>query len=141
MSLSSNTTFKLWGGFMPFRHHVLNAVTTDLYSVQIYPYDFFTDFNPNAEFGKWAAVEVSDLSAIPEGMESLILPGGLYAVFEYKGNPQDGAGAFSYILKEWLPQSGYVLDNRPHFEVLGAKYKNGDPESEEEIWIPIKIKA
>jgi len=33
------------------------------------------------------------------------------------------------------------LDNRPHFEVLGEKYKNGDPESEEEIWIPVKEKA
>jgi AraC family transcriptional regulator len=29
------------------------------------------------------------------------------------------------------------LDDRPHFEVLGEKYKNNDPTSEKEIWIPI----
>jgi AraC family transcriptional regulator len=34
----------------------------------------------------------------------------------------------------------YFLDDRPHFEILGDKYKNGDPDSEEEIWIPIKQK-
>ena len=38
----------------------------------------------------------------------------------------------------WLPAYGFVLANRPHFEVLGAKYKNNDPASEEEIWIPIQ---
>jgi AraC family transcriptional regulator len=30
------------------------------------------------------------------------------------------------------------LDQRPHVEVMGEKYKNNDPDSEEEIWIPIK---
>ncbi|MDP5096829.1 MAG: GyrI-like domain-containing protein [Flavobacterium sp.] len=40
-----------------------------------------------------------------------------------------------------MPNSEYQLDNRPHFEILGAKYKNNAPDSEEEIWIPIKRKA
>jgi AraC family transcriptional regulator len=39
-----------------------------------------------------------------------------------------------------LPNLGYTLDDRAHFEVLGEKYKNNDPLSEEEIWIPIKKK-
>ena len=47
---------------------------------------------------------------------------------------------FQYIFSEWIPQSDYSVDDRPHFEVLGAKYKNNDPDSEEEIWIPIKKK-
>ena len=28
----------------------------------------------------------------------------------------------------------------PHFEILGAQYKNNEPDSEEEIWIPIQLK-
>jgi AraC family transcriptional regulator len=40
----------------------------------------------------------------------------------------------------WLPSSDYVLDNRPHFEILGEKYKINDPESEEKIWIPVRKK-
>lgn len=44
-----------------------------------------------------------------------------------------------YIYGSWLPNSTeYARDNRPHFEILGEKYKNNDPESEEEIWIPVK---
>jgi AraC family transcriptional regulator len=61
----------------------------------------------------------------------------MYAVFDYKGLNTDSS-IFIYIFTEWLPGSIYVLDERPHFEVLGEKYKNNDPDSEEEICIPIK---
>jgi AraC family transcriptional regulator len=40
-----------------------------------------------------------------------------------------------------LPNSAYELDDREHFELLGEKYKNNDPNSEEEIWIPIRPKG
>jgi AraC family transcriptional regulator len=73
-------------------------------------------------------------------METFVLSGGEYAVFDYKGSSNDSS-IFQYIFMNWLPNSGYNLDNRPHFEVLGEKYKNNDPTSEEEIWIPIRNKA
>jgi AraC family transcriptional regulator len=71
-------------------------------------------------------------------MEPLALPGGLYAVFLYHGAASQADQTFQYIFGTWIPNSGYSLDNRPHFEILGKKYKNEDPDSEEEIWIPIK---
>ena len=73
-------------------------------------------------------------------MQTLILEEGTYAVFDYKGSGNDNR-IFEYIFGTWLPQSEYELDKRPHFEVLGEKYKNNDPDSEEEIWIPIKLKS
>jgi AraC family transcriptional regulator len=30
--------------------------------------------------------------------------------------------------------------DRSHFEIMGEKYKLNDPNSEEEVWIPIKMK-
>jgi AraC family transcriptional regulator len=138
MSLVNNKTFELWKSFMPVRNQIKNTIGSDLYSMQVYKDDYFKNFNPAAEFEKWAALEVTDFDTIPDGMETYILPGGKYAVFHYIGNPENGAQVFGYIFKEWLPNSGYELDNRPHFELLGSKYKNGDPGSEEEIWIPIK---
>ena len=48
---------------------------------------------------------------------------------------------FQYIFGTWLPNSTYLLADRPHFEVLGEGYKNNDPTSEEEIWIPIQPKS
>lgn len=138
MSFADNKTFQLWSGFMPRRSEVANAVGANLYSLQVYPAHFFANFNPTATFEKWAAVEVPDFDTIPEGMETFTLPGGLYAVFFYHGSSANAPQVFRYIFSEWLPASGYVLDARPHFELLGEKYKNNSPDSEEEIWIPIK---
>jgi AraC family transcriptional regulator len=138
MSFSRNTTFELWNGFMPRRKEIQNAIGTDLYSIQIYSPLFFDNFNPNTQFEKWAAIEVTDFETIPHEMEALALPGGLYAVFLYHGAASQADQTFQYIFGTWIPNSGYSLDNRPHFEILGKKYKNEDPDSEEEIWIPIK---
>lgn len=138
MSLVNNKTFVLWKSFMPVRNQIKDTVGSDLYSMQVYDENYFQSFDPAAEFKKWAALEVKGFDVVPEGMETYVLSEGKYAVFYYIGNPENGAEVFGYIFKEWLPNSGYELDNRPHFEVLGSKYKNGDPASEEEIWIPIK---
>ena len=138
MSLSNNKTGELWLSFMPRRREIQNSLTSELFSMQVYnrPLDLG---NMNQEFEKWAAVEVADFDAIPDGMETFVLTSGLYAVFHYKGSSTD-TEIFRYIFGTWLPGSNYVLDNRPHFEILGDKYKNADPNSEEDIWIPIKPK-
>jgi AraC family transcriptional regulator len=140
MSFSGDKTSELWRSFMPNRKEIHNSLGADLYSVQKYPPLFFHNFDPDAEFEKWAAMEVTGFSEIPDEMESLVIPGGLYAVFGYKGASKDAAPAFGFIFNSWLPDSGYVLDDRPHFEILGEKYKNNDPDSEEELWIPVKPK-
>lgn len=141
MSFVNNTTAELWKSFMPERKAIHDSTNEYLYSLQVYPPSFFDNFNPQTEFEKWALVEVNDLTHIPAGMEAFILPAGLYAVFLYKGAANDGARVFQYILQTWLPASAYTLDDRPHFELLGEKYKNNASDSEEEIWIPIQPKA
>ena len=137
MSLINNKTGELWKSFMQRRKEITNNTSNDFISLQVFSPTHFQSFNPNAEFEKWALTEVSDFNAVPNGMETFILPNGLYAVFEHKGSGAD-TSIFQYIYGTWIPNSEYELDNRPHFEVLGEKYKNNDPNSEEEIWIPIK---
>ena len=51
-----------------------------------------------------------------------------------------GRKTYQYIFETWLTSSEYALDHRPYFEILGEKYKNDDPSSEEEIWIAITPK-
>lgn len=140
MSFADNKTGELWRSFMPGRKEIQNNIGMEVYSIQIYAPLFFENFNPNAAFEKWAAIEVAGFDIIPNDMETFTLPGGLYAVFIYQGAASAAANLFQYILGDWLPNSEYTLDNRPHFEILGEKYKNNDPDSEEEIWIPIKPK-
>ncbi len=141
MSLAQNRTVELWKSFMPHRKEIGNTVSSDLFSVQVYDSTLdFRTFSPTTTFKKWAAVEVSGFDPIPEYMETLILPSGLYAVFLYKGDPREFSATFRYIFGDWLPNSEYELDSRPHFEIMGEKYKNDSPDSEEEIWIPVKKK-
>jgi len=140
MSIADNRTAELWRSLMMRRNEIPNNKDSNLYSLQAYPENFFAPFHPTTRFTKWAAVEVSGAGNIPAGMELLRLSGGLYAVFHYRGHPRNGAQTFQYIYGSWLPHSGYELDNRPHFEILGEKYQNDSPDSEEEIWIPIKPK-
>jgi AraC family transcriptional regulator len=139
MSFADYKIGELWRTFSPRRKEINNNLTNDLISLVIYEPNHFTDFKPTNEFERWAAVEVSTFDYVPTEMETIILQSGLYAVFDYKGLNTDNS-IFQYILGTWLPTSDYELDNRPHFEVLGDKYKNNDPTSEEEIWIPIKTK-
>ncbi len=138
MSLANNKTGELWRSFMPRRREIQNNLTSELFSMQVYNGPLNLG-DLNQEFEKWAAVEVADFDAIPDGMEAFVLTDGLYAVFHYKGSSTD-TGIFQYIFGTWLSGSSYALDNRPHFEMLGDKYKNADPNSEEDIWIPIKPK-
>lgn len=140
MSFVDNTTLALWKNFRLRSKEILNRSSDDFISLQKYPTDYFQVFSPAKKFVKWACVEVADVGLIPEEMNSLVLQGGLFAVFNYKGTAQNASAFFQYIYGEWIPNSEYELDDRPHFEVLGAKYKNNDPSSEEEVWIPIKAK-
>lgn len=138
-SFTGNRTRELWQSFMPRRAEIENAIGSELYSVEIYnDTGFFKNFNPAKEFEKWAAVKVSDFNALPDEMDTLVIPEGLYAVFHYKGKPSEARATYQYIYANWIPNSEYDLDDRPHFAIMGEKYKGEDPDSEEELWIPIK---
>ncbi|MBL4709942.1 MAG: GyrI-like domain-containing protein [Flavobacteriales bacterium] len=138
VSLINNRTGELWAGFAPKIKSLKNRTSSDKISMQVYARDYFKSFNPNLEFEKWACVEVNNFDAVPAEISTFTLEGGLYAVFDHKGSSSD-ASIFHYIFSEWLPNSNYQLDNRPHFEILGKKYKNNTANSEEEIWIPIQL--
>lgn len=136
MSLAENNTGELWRGFMAQRKEITNNLSNALISMQVYQSDYFKNFNPANKFEKWVAVEVVNFENVPSNLDTFVLSGGLYAVFHYKGQAGDSA-VFQYIFQTWLPNSDYILDDRPHFEILGDKYKNNAPDSEEEIWIPV----
>ena len=139
MSLNNNRTVELWQSFMPNKKSIKNKISNEVFSLQDYKGSFnLQDFNSSTEFEKWAAVEVSDTAGIPKNLETFHLAGGSYAVFKHLGDASTFPNTLNHIFRVWLPNSIYTLDNRPHFEVLGDGYKINDPNSEEEVWIPIK---
>ena len=141
MSINENLTQSLWQKFMPMKRYIKNSSSTDLYSMQVYDQlHEFKNFDPAVIFTKWAAVQVQNLSEIPEGLDSYVLQGGLYAVFIHKGVPEKFPITYAYIFEQWLPNSMYQLDHREQFELLPENYRPNNPDAMEEIWIPIVIK-
>ncbi|MBM3400591.1 MAG: GyrI-like domain-containing protein [Bacteroidetes bacterium] len=135
MSLSSNKTQSLWSSFRRQQKQSKYQDPDFFYSVIVYPENYFENFNPATPFVKHALVSTEHTGNLDLGWERFTLPGGLYAVFNHKG---PDSSIFNFIYNQWLPQSRYILDNRPHFEKLPAGYIPGHSESEEEIYIPIK---
>lgn len=99
---------------MPEQKEIANRFSDELISMTIYGPDHFTNFKPTNKFDKWAAVEVRDFSKVPAQMKTFVIPGGLYAVFNYKGLSTDNT-IFQYIFQNWLPNSDYELDGQAPF--------------------------
>jgi len=138
MTYTNNPTIALWESFMPHEHVVENRKEDNYYTIEVYSDDdSFENFDPDQEFVKWATVEVEDLDDVPDEMESIKVPAGLYAVFTHNGPVTKGSKAYQHIFETWLPQSKYSLDNRPHIALMEDKHDSEHPEVEEEIWIPV----
>ncbi|WKN33397.1 GyrI-like domain-containing protein [Porifericola rhodea] len=131
-------TTTLWQGFMPRRKEISELSSSDLYSVEEYDEDFFLNYAPDRKFNKWAACPVKRIVALPQGMVSITIPAGLYARVHYQGKGSEAASVYQSFFQTWLPASGYMLDNRPHFARMGEKYKNEDLTSEEDLFFPIR---
>lgn len=139
-SLSDYGAPGFWQRFMPRVKSVENKVGGKKYSIQIYDNLFsYSGFHPKLIFKYWAATEVKNFKSVPKEMETLQLPGGKYAVFIHKGTMAEFQKTLNFIHLNWLPDSGYELDFRPHFEVLDERYLGPqNPDSQEEVWVPIK---
>ena len=138
-SITQYNPFELWSKFMPKRKEILNPISAEVLSIQIFQEDTFasTSFNENTLFDMWAAIEVTKIEQPPADMESYIIYGGTFVTFTLKGEQPTLTEQYNYLINDWLPKEGYCIDNRAHFQVMGDKYKRNDPNSEEEAWIPI----
>ena len=82
-----------------------------------------------------AGVSVAKQGRIPDGMESVTIPAGTYAVFSYPIS-QLGKG-FGEIYQQILPKSGLRVLPGPSLERYGEDFKAQDPQSPVGIWIPV----
>ena len=131
---------ELWGSFMPRRFELTNKESEHLFNVNVYSLDFDPyQFTPLTRFTQWAAMEVSQGSKAPVSMFSMVLKGGVYAVFIHKGPAADFPQTVTYIYEDWMPGSGYRYDNqRPSFEIMDETYKGPlHQDSEEKVYIPV----
>ena len=97
-------------------------------------------FTPGAPFDYLAAVGVSAEGRVPEGMEAISFPAGLYCVVTRQGVIDEIGAAYRYYWDTWLPQSGYRdRCGAASFEFYDDRYRgNHDPASIMELWFPIE---
>ena len=133
-SFQDDKTQIAWKKFMMRRNEIVNRISNQLFSLQIYP----DNFTPNQTFRKYALAEVSDFDNNPNDFETFELESGKYLVFNYQGKTEHGPEIFRYIFQNVIPENQFEVDNRPHFEIFGEDYNPNDDSAEEEIWIPIR---
>ena len=139
MSLTNDHSVALWKKFMQVYAAVPEHFGQQYISAAEYPLGYFDYFDPSKEFIRWACMETPGNA--PDTLETLEIQDGLYAVFIHHGPMALAFKTFDYIFNEWIPNSGFDLDERPHFEIMPKHYRSDDPNAQEEIWIPIKQKG
>jgi len=86
-----------------------------------------------------ACAEVSPDFVVNGGALKSTIPGGKYAVHQFKGTVEQIVQAWASLLRDWLPASGLQLDARPCFEYYpkGAASNHETGEFECELCIPV----
>ncbi len=97
------------------------------------------NFKYESKFRYDACVTV-DRDVKPEGEVSLkTIAGGKYAIFMHQGPYELFQKTYDQIFKDWLPQSGEVLREKPCFEMYLNSPDQTKPEDlRTEIWLPIQ---
>jgi AraC family transcriptional regulator len=88
------------------------------------------------EFDYIAGLEVSGGKEVPEGMVSWEVPAGRYAVFPTT-LPKIGE-TFQHAYHEWMPASEFEHRPGPDFEQYDQSFDNDDPDSQFDLFIPLK---
>lgn len=74
---------------------------------------------------------------VPEGLDSLAVPAGMWAVFESSGRfPEALQYLWRDVFTQWFPSNPYR--SRPGPEILRARVAPGGAEAEAELWIPVE---
>lgn len=132
---------ELWQSFRTMLPSIPRRASEDFVSMRIFDPPPKESLRPDSRFEQWAAVEVDDFDGAPRSLKTHTVPGGSYAVFEYRGTAADFASTAELIYRHWLPSSPFELVPREFFEILGPDYRPDDPEATEDVWIPVQERA
>ena len=140
-SLSAAETPALWRRFGPRIREIDERADDWRYSLRQYPAELsLNHLTPETRYREWAAVAVNSGAQLPAGLETLRLTGGLYVRCLHRGLPGEIGDTVNYLFGQWLPTSGYDVDNgRPHFERMAPNYRPDDPEAQEEMYVPLQV--
>jgi AraC-like DNA-binding protein/predicted transcriptional regulator YdeE len=106
----------LWASFLPRLGEVPHAVPGVCYGV-VSPVREASD-----QLQYFAAIEVSQQAALPDGMQALEVPASRYAKFGHQGPAQGIDNTVNYIYSSWLLSSGTTHGGGVDLEVYDSRY-------------------
>jgi len=93
------------------------------------------EMDSQGRFNYIACAEVDNFNDIPEFMQTVVVPEGMYLVYTYRGAIKDLGEFYNDIFAKFIPASGHEIDNRPQLELYDERFiGNG----EFDIYVPIK---
>lgn len=102
-------------------------------------------YHDSPEITEEDKLRVSCCITVPEGTKgegevgTMTVPGGRYAVAHFVLDPAQYGEAWQAVFGGWLPESGYLPDDRPAFELyLGDMNAQPGDKHDVEIWVPVK---
>lgn len=129
----------LWRKFIQERNKIENMIDGTTYGIYLYDTKIEKiEITDELEFEYLAGVEVTQVNRIPTGMTVHRIPARKYAVFTHRGRLMELQKTYDYIYKTWLPGSGMDFLPAEHFEYHGPNFTGDTPESETQVYIPIK---
>lgn len=95
---------------------------------------------PDTAFVYAAALPISKLGKIPQGMTLFDIPKGKYAVFTHKGSLDTLSHTVSYIWDKWIPENiaDYKHSEGPDFELYDDRFDPKTRTGEIDFYIPVK---
>lgn len=121
----------LWGEFLPRLDEITHRQSDAGYGV-VRQTAMHSD-----ELEYWAAVPVSRVEVLPQGLSSLSVPWAKYARFAHKGLVANLNMTVNYIYSSWLLQSGFRHTGECDLEFYGAEYVANSEKSVIYYAIPI----
>jgi len=99
------------------------------------------EYEETKEYCVMVGVEVAKLEDLPAPIFAKVLPAGQYAVFTLKGEQMIGNWGDA-IYEQWLPSSVYEEAYSCTIERYDEGHFKGwgDPESEMEVWVPVRAR-
>ncbi len=124
----------LWRDFLPRLGEINHVIAGTCYGV-------IGQSAPDSELLQYtAAAEIPSAAKeqpLPQGMEMIIIPETIYAVFTHRGEVNNIDHTVNYIYSNWLSQSGKRHTYGFDLEIYGADYRADSEESIIHYAIPI----
>jgi AraC family transcriptional regulator len=135
---ADNKFGQAWDRFFPYEKAISNRTNEKVfYGVE----DYGPEFEQTHQWMYFPSTQVSSLDEIPTGLFGRTLPAATYAVFTAKGGIPKLHDTFMYAYMTWLPASEYESAYPFDFEYYDERFKDQDPNSEIDIFIPVKPKT